>query len=106
MNNISRLSNLWTRTTARFFTGKDVKMSTVEYITNTLWLDFSWNEMLSANELIDKQAGKNALYIVWLVQDTSALEEQWLDNKSLKMLIDKTKKQFLTGKYRKKLWSK
>ena len=106
LNNISELSNLWTRTVARFFAGEDVKISTVEWITKILWLDFSWNPTISKDELINKKAEEKALYIVWLVQDTSSLEEQWLDDNDLKILIEKTKNEFLNSKYKKKLWNK
>jgi transcriptional regulator with XRE-family HTH domain len=105
LENISKLSGVANRTVNRFFAGKDVKLSTVEKITNLLGLDFSGNEIVTVKELRDNRAKKNALYIVGLVQDTSALEEQGLENTELNILISETKEQFLNGFYKKKLWS-
>ena len=105
LENISKLSGLCNHTVSRFFCGKDVKLSTVEKITNLLGLDFAGKEILTVDELKDKRANKNALYIVGLVQDTSALEMQGLEKKELNILITETKEQFLSGDYQKKLWA-
>ena len=105
IENISNLSGLGVRTVNRFLAGEDVKLSTVEKITNLLGLDFAGEEVLSANELIENKANENALYIVGLVQDTSALEMQGLEKNELETLIEDTKNQFLNGEYRKKLWA-
>jgi hypothetical protein len=45
------------------------------------------------------------LDIVSLVQDTSALEMQWLEKKDIKVLIRDTEKEFLNWKFRKNLWA-
>ncbi|MEA3384646.1 MAG: hypothetical protein U9Q20_08285 [Campylobacterota bacterium] len=105
LDNISKLSGLGNRTVNRFFAGEDVKISTVEKITNLLGLDFAGHEVVTVDELKDKRANQNALYIVGLVQDTSALEMQGLENKELNILINETKEQFLSGDYKKNLWA-
>ena len=105
INNIAKLSNLGNRTVARFFAGEDVKLSTLEKITNILGLDFSGNEIVDIKTLRENRAKEKALYIVSLVQDTSVLEKQGLDNKYLELLIEDTKEQFLTGEYQKNLWA-
>jgi len=105
LDNISSLSHLGTRTVTRFFAGDDVKLSTVEKITNLLGLDFAGNEVLDITTLKDKRAGERALYIISLVQDTSALEMQGLESEDIKILLQETKEQFLHGPYQKSLWA-
>ena len=104
IDNLSSISQLGTKTVSRFFTGADVKLSTVERITQVLGLDFAGNEVINIKALKDKRAEEKALYIVSLVQDTSALEMQGLESNEIKSLIEDTKKQFLTGKYKNTLW--
>ncbi|WP_428026431.1 helix-turn-helix domain-containing protein [Arcobacter sp.] len=103
--NLSKLSKLGTRTVSRFFAGEDVKLSTVEKVTNVLGLDFAGNEVIDINTLIENRAKEKALYIVSLVQDTSALEMQGLGTTAVNNLIEETKQQFLTGEYKKNLWA-
>ena len=104
IDNISKLSNLGNRTVTRFFSGQDVKLSTLEKITNIMGLDFAGNEIVDIETIREKRAKEKALYIVSLVQDTSSLEMQGLDNNRLNLLIEDTKEQFLSGKYKKNLW--
>ena len=104
IDNLSSISQLGTKTVSRFFTGADVKLSTVERITQVLGLDFAGNEVINIKALKEKRAEEKALYIVSLVQDTSALEMQGLVSNEIKSLIEDTKKQFLTGKYKNTLW--
>ena len=104
LDNISKLSHLGNRTVTRFFSGEDVKLSTLEKITNIMGLDFSGNELVDVETLRDSRAKEKAVYIVSLVQDTSALEMQGLKNEAIQSLIQDTKEQFLTGAYRKNLW--
>jgi len=105
IDNISKLSHLGNRTVARFFSGEDVKLSTLEKITGIMGLDFSGNELVDVETLRDSRAKEKAVYIVSLVQDTSALEMQGLKNEAIASLIQDTKEQFLTGAYRKNLWA-
>ena len=105
IDNLSRVSNLGYKTLSRFFAGHDVKLSTVEKITEVLGLDFAGNEVIDIQTLRDKRAEEKALYIISLVQDTSALEMQGLGKKELNSLIQDTKKQFLTGEYQNTLWA-
>ena len=105
LDNISKLSHLGNRTVARFFAGEDVKLSTLEKITEVLGLDFAGNETVDIETLKEKRATEKALYIVSLVQDTSALEMQGLGSDAINSLIEDTKAQFLTGAYQKNLWA-
>lgn len=105
LDNISKLSHLGNRTVTRFFSGEDVKLSTLEKITNIMGLDFAGNETIDIDTLRDTRAREKAIYIVSLVQDTSALEMQGLESKEIKLLIEDTKEQFLTGEYQKNLWA-
>lgn len=105
LENISAISNLGYRTVTRFFAGDDVKLSTVEKITNLLGLDFAGNEIIDLQALKDKRATEKALYIVSLVQDTSALEMQGLAMEQINILLSETKEQFLHGEYQKNLWA-
>ena len=105
IDNIAKLSKLGNRTVVRFFGGEDVKLSTFEKITNVLGLDFAGNEMVDIDILKEQRAKERALYIVSLVQDTSALEMQGLEKRELDILIEDTKREFLYGAYQKNLWA-
>ena len=104
LDNISKLSHLGNRTVTRFFSAEDVKLSTLEKITTIMSLDFAGNETIDIETLRDTRAKERAIYIVSLVQDTSALEMQGLENEAIQSLIQDTKEQFLTGEYQKNLW--
>lgn len=105
IDNLAQISHLGYKTLSRFFAGSDVKLSTVEKVTQVLGLDFAGNETVSIKDLRDKRAEKKAIYIISLVQDTSALEMQGLESDSIKILIADTKKEFLVGEYKKNLWA-
>ena len=105
LDNISKLSHLGNRTVTRFFSGEDVKISTLEKITDIMGLDFAGNETVNIETLKEQRAKEKAMYIVSLVQDTSALEMQGLESEALQSLIQDTKEQFLTGAYQKNLWA-
>jgi len=104
LDNISKLSQLGNRTVVRFFSGEDVKLSTLEKITNIMGLDFAGNETTDIKTLKENRAKEKALYIVSLVQDTSALEMQGLESRELNSLLEDTKNEFLYGEYQKNLW--
>ena len=103
--NLSKISKLGTKTVARFFAGEDVKISTVEKLTNVLGLDFAGNEVIDIKTLKDQRARDRALYIVSLVQDTASLEMQGLDNDDIQEMIEDTKMELLYGEYKNKLWA-
>jgi len=105
IDNISKLSNLGNRTVTRFFAGADVKLSTLEKISNILGIDFAGNEIVDIQTLKENRAKQKALQIVSLVQDTSSLEMQGLEDEQIKLLINETKEEFLTGQYSKYLWT-
>lgn len=104
IDNLAQISDLGYKTLSRFFAGHDVKLSTVEKVTEVLGLDFAGNEVMNIKKLNELRAEVKAKYIVSLVQDTSALEMQGLENDSIRTLIEDTKKEFLTGQYKKNLW--
>jgi len=105
VDNLAKLSDVGFKTVMRFFAGEDVKLSTVEKITNVLGLDFAGNEAIDIDSLRDERAKERALYIVSLVQDTSSLEKQGLDNDDVKEMVQDTKMQLLYGEYKDKLWA-
>jgi len=105
LDNISKLSQLGNRTVVRFFSGEDVKLSTLEKIINIMGLDFAGNETIDVKTLKENRAREKALYIVSLVQDTSALEMQGLESRDFNSLLEETKNEFLYGAYQKNLWA-
>ena len=105
IENLSALSNVGARTLNRFFAGDDVKLSTVEKITNVLGLDFAGNEIVDIKALKQKRAKEKALYIISLVQDTSSLEKQGLEQGVLDTFVKDAQKEFLKGNYQKNLWA-
>ncbi|MCT7611512.1 hypothetical protein [Aliarcobacter butzleri] len=104
IENLAKLSNLGVRTVNRFFAGDDVKLSTIERITNLLGLDFAGNEVVPLNQLEKQRAKEKALFMASLVQSTSALEVQGLEEDSLNKIIAKFEKEFLQGQYKNRLW--
>ena len=104
IENLAKLSNLGVRTVNRFFAGDDVKFSTIEKITNLLGLDFAGNEVVPLTQLQKQRAKEKALFMASLVQSTSALEVQGLEEDSLNKIIDKFEKEFLQGQYKNRLW--
>ena len=104
IENLAKLSNLGLRTVNRFFAGDDVKLSTVESITNVLGLDFAGNESIPLKKLQKQRAKQKAIFMASLVQSTSALEMQGLEKNSLEKIIHKFEKEFLTGSYKNRLW--
>ena len=104
IENLAKLSNLGVRTVNRFFAGEDVKLSTIERLTNLLGLDFAGNEVIPLNQLQKQRAKEKALFMASLVQSTSALEVQGLEEDSLNKIIHKFEKEFLQGQYKNRLW--
>lgn len=104
LQNLSKLSNVDFRTLTRFLAGENVKLNTVEKVTNVLGLDFAGNGIIDTQTLKEKRAEQRAIYIVSLVQDTSSLEEQGLDTKEINILISEAKKEFLSGANKTALW--
>ena len=104
VENLAKLSHLGVRTVNRFFAGDDVKLSTIEKLTNLLGLDFAGNEVIPLTQLQKQRAKKKALFMASLVQSTSALEVQGLEKDSLNKIITKFEKEFLQGQYKNRLW--
>lgn len=104
IENLAKISGVGIRTVNRFFAVDDVKLSTVEKITATLGLDFAGNEVISLEVLQAQRAKQKALFMASLVQSTSALEMQGLDQNSLEKIITRFEQEFLSGAYQDKLW--
>lgn len=104
LENLAKLSNLGMRTLNRFFAGEDVKLSTIENITNVLGLDFAGNEVVPLTQLQKNRAHQKALLMASLVQSTSALEMQGLEKEIIEKMIAQFEQAFLSGEYKKRLW--
>ena len=70
IENLAKLSHLGVRTVNRFFAGDDVKLSTIERITNLLGLDFAGNEVVPLKELEKQRAKEKALFMASLAKLT------------------------------------
>ena len=104
IENLSKLSGVSIRTINRVLKNEDVKLSTIEHITNFLGLDFAGNEQLSLEQLQKQRAHEKAIYLASLVQSTSALEMQGLDDENINNIISMYEKEFLYGAYKNTLW--
>ena len=60
--------------------------------------------MIALDDLKKQRAIEKAIFIASLVQSTSALEMQGLDEDNLNTMISEFKEEFLTGIYQNKLW--
>lgn len=105
LENIAKLSGLGLRTVNRTFAGEDVKLSTIEKLTNLFGVDFSGNEVVPVDELKRLRAHQKALFMASLVQGTSSLERQGLNQPALEGIIEEMEEAFLHGSYRDRLWS-
>jgi len=104
IENLAKLSGLGVRTVNRVLANEDVKLSTIESITNLLGLDFAGNEIVPLDELKKQRAKEKAIFMASLVQGTSALELQGLDKESVNNIISMYEKEFLDGAYSNTLW--
>ena len=104
IENLAKLSDLGVRTVNRVLANEDVKLSTIESITNLLGLDFAGNEIVPFNELKKQRAKEKAIFMASLVQSTSALEMQGLDEENANNIISMYEKEFLDGEYKHTLW--
>jgi len=104
IENLAKLSGVSIRTINRLLKNEDVKLSTVEQVTNFLGLDFAGNEQVSLKTLRKQRAHEKALFLASIVQGTSALEMQGLEDESLNKIIASYEKEFLSGNYQDTLW--
>ena len=104
VENLAKLSGVGVRTINRLLKNEDVKLSTVEHVTNFLGLDFAGNEQITLSALKKNRAHEKALFLASIVQGTSALEMQGLEDDSLNSIIASYEKEFLTGNYQDTLW--
>ena len=104
IENLAKLSGIGIRTINRLLKNEDVKLSTVEAVTNVLGLDFAGNEQISLEELQKQRAKQKALYLASIVQGTSALEMQGLEDESINKIVAMYENEFLYGNYKDTLW--
>ena len=104
IENLAKLSGVGVRTINRLLKNEDIKLSTVEQVTNFLGLDFAGNEQVPLNTLKKRRAHEKALFLASVVQGTSALEMQGLEDDSLNSIIALYEKEFLSGSYQDTLW--
>jgi len=104
VENLAKLSGVGIRTINRLLKNEDVKLSTVEHVTNFLGLDFAGNEQVPLNQLKKQRAREKALFLASVVQGISALEMQGLEDESLNRIIASYEKEFLNGSYQDTLW--
>ena len=104
IENLAKLSGVGIRTVNRVLANEDVKLSTIESITNFLGLDFAGNEIVTLDELKKQRAKEKAIFMASLVQSTSALEMQGLDEDNVNNIISMYEKEFLNGNYQDTLW--
>jgi len=104
VENLAKLSGVGVRTINRLLKNEDVKLSTIESVTNLLGLDFAGNEVVPLQELQKQRAREKALFLASIVQGTSALEMQGLEEDSLKNIITNYEEAFLKGEYKNTLW--
>ena len=104
VENLAKLSGVSVRTINRLLANEDVKFSTIENVTNFLGLDFAGNEQVSLSVLKKQRAHEKALFLASIVQGTSALEMQGLEDNSLNKIIASYEKEFLSGSYQDTLW--
>ena len=104
VENLAKLSGVGVRTINRLLKNEDVKLSTIEHVTNFLGLDFAGNEQVSLSALKKHRAYEKALFLASIVQGTSALEMQGLEDESLNKIIASYEKEFLSGSYQDTLW--
>ncbi len=104
IENLSKLSGLGVQTINRLLRNEDVKLSTVESITNLLGLDFAGNEIISLEEIKRVRAKEKAKFLASLVQGTLSLEMQSAEDTTIEEIISSFEKDLLHGKYKKALW--
>lgn len=104
VENLAILSGVSIRTINRLLKNEDVKLSTIEHVTNFLGLDFAGNEQVSVSILKKQRAHEKALFLASIVQGTSALELQGLEDESLNAIISSYEHEFLSGSYQNTLW--
>lgn len=104
VENLAKLSGVGVRTINRLLKNEDVKLSTIEQVTNFLGLDFAGNEQVPLTVLKKQRAHEKALFLASTVQGTSALEMQGLEDDSLNAIITSYEREFLSGSYQNTLW--
>ncbi len=104
VENLAKLSGVGVRTINRLLKNDDVKLSTIERVTNVLGLDFAGNEIVPLSKLKKQRAHEKALFLASLVQSTSALEMQGLEESSVNNIIVMYEQESLNGAYKDTLW--
>jgi transcriptional regulator with XRE-family HTH domain len=104
VENLAKLSGVGVRTINRLLKNEDVKLSTIEQVTNFFGLDFAGNEQVPLSVLKQQRAHEKALFLASIVQGTSALEMQGLEDENLNVIITSYENEFLNGSYQNTLW--
>jgi len=104
IENLARLSGVGVRTINRLLKNEDIKLSTVERVTNVLGLDFAGRAHIPLKELREQRAKAKAIFLASLVQGTSTLENQGLDEENLHTIITMYENELLHGRYQDTLW--
>ena len=92
-------------TVHRILSGRHAAASfaTIVAIAETLGLRLRFDSKVDAHELRRQQAERKAKKLVALVQGTSGLEGQAVDEKAIKSMVEQTTRELLAGPKR-KLW--
>ena len=104
VENLAQLSGVSPRTINRVLQNEDVKLSTIEALTEFLGLDFAGNEVISFKDLQKSRAHEKAILLASIVQGTSALEMQGLEDDGINNIVSMYEKEFLYGEYKQTLW--
>ncbi len=104
VENLAQLSGVGSRTINRILQNEDVKLSTIEVLTEFLGLDFAENEVISFKEIQKSRAYEKALFLASIVQGASTLEMQGLEDDGINNIVSMHEKEFLSGEYKQILW--
>ena len=104
IENLAKLSGVGVRTINRLLKNEDVKLSTIEVVTNVIGLDLAGNEEIPIKKLKQKRAKEKAIFLASIVQSTSALEKQGLETEYINNIISMYEKELLNGSYKNTLW--
>jgi hypothetical protein len=96
IDNLAKFSHVGVRTVNRFLGVEDVKISTVENITNVLGLDFAGNEILSLDELRQRRALEKSRRVFNNIQEDAEMKRE--------LTVDVLERLFLSPGYISELW--
>lgn len=105
-NSLARLAKISLPTVTRILTGKESSPSiaTVEAIAAALGLAVQFTELEDPESMREKQAIRRATQIVGMVQGTMGLEDQGMDQQTVRRLTKRNAQKLLGGSNR-RLWN-